>query len=417
MSPFSILRAIACLLFLGAFSIANAADQHSVEAIKAALLSPIPEEVIREAQSADDALLTAGESDGRRVYLVTDARSVKLQSLVNKLLTSAGEDPSKWVVRLLHTDPLSVNAFVFGGRYIYVYTGLIEQAESADELAFVLGHELGHSLLKHSSRREADTTTSLANLAAIVAALSGGSTKDGATAIAQALTSSYSQDDEREADALAVAISRRAGFDPLRGADFFTRDQREQDAAKAQEAQAAVELALNYEDVQSLKGQCEQLQRQWESSWTYQTEENAEIINGTCATFKAQADDYNRAAAALNAAESQATVMDLFSSHPPSQDRVAGVAAVTDFMRGVRSLDALQNFEQAQRVMTALQQTDNILLTPIPQGSAGNAPLSASSSGGNDVQVRLGELKGLLEAGLVTPEEYAAKRQRIIEAL
>lgn len=404
-------RTIACLLILGFFSPAEAEDQHSVEAIKDALLSPIPEEVIREAQGADDALLTAGQSDGQRVYLVTDARSTKLQSVVNKLLTSTGEDPAKWVVRLLHTDPSSVNAFVFGGRYIYVYTGLIDEAESEDELAFVLGHELGHSLLKHASRRAADTSTTLANLAEIVAALGGGSTKDGAEAIAQALTASYSQDDEREADALAVAISRRAGFDPLRGADFFTRDQREQDTAEAEEAQS---LAERHHEVLQLKANCEGLQRQWNSSWTYQTEENAELVNTTCAEFKTQADEYNRTANASNAEKSQKGVTDLFSTHPPAQDRVAGVAAVTDFMRGVRSLDALQNFQQAQRVMTALTQTDSILLTPAKTRIA-DAPSGSTDS--RDVQARLAELKSVLASGLITPEEYASKRQKLIEAL
>lgn len=425
---------ISAFVVLAAFFVAapatRADDQHSVQAIASALTTPIPEQVSLEAQDADDALLKAGTFDGQKVYLVTDGRSKTLQSLVNRLLVAAGSDPSKWVVRLLETQSATRNAFVFGGRYIYVYTGLVDAATSEDELAFVLGHELGHSLLQHTTRRAADISTTLANLAAIVAALGNESTSDGANAIAHAITSSYSQDDEREADALAVALSRRAGFDPLRGADFFTRNQREQDEASAEQANVKAEQDRLYaamrENTLALKANCEALKRKWDSSWQYQTPENAAIVNTTCTRFVASADEYNAKINEKNAqdavaqiAQTQADIADALSSHPSDTDRVASIAAITDYLRGARTLDGLQNYQQGQRVMQALVQTDSAMLKPANQSAPETALVTsvATAGSGSDTQVRLMKLQGLLDTGTITADEYAAKRQRILDDL
>jgi predicted Zn-dependent protease len=75
-------------------------------------------------------------------------------------------------VRVLDTNPSIENAFVLGGTYIYVYTGLVQNASADDELAFVLAHEIGHSLLKHSARREEDFLNLVASLAELRGATS-----------------------------------------------------------------------------------------------------------------------------------------------------------------------------------------------------------------------------------------------------
>ena len=93
-----------------------------------------------------------GKVGGERIYLVTDNRSQRVNALVSKLIRAMGEDDKDWVVRVLDTNPQSANAFVYGGKYIYVYTGLIKEASSDDELAVVLGHELGHSLTRLPAR-------------------------------------------------------------------------------------------------------------------------------------------------------------------------------------------------------------------------------------------------------------------------
>ena len=199
-------------------------DQHDVKFIVSALQSPIPSDVVAQARAIDDRIMSTGEVQGQKAYLVTDSRSQRVNALVRRLLTAMGQEEREWTVRVLDTQPPTINAFVYGGKYIYVYTGLLKEAASDDELAVVLGHELGHSLLKHNLRSQQDTTNTLAGLAEVIGALAGGKKgHEKVSAVTGAIRASYSRTDEEEADVFGVAISWRAGFDPLRGTDFFSR--------------------------------------------------------------------------------------------------------------------------------------------------------------------------------------------------
>lgn len=204
-------------------TVAQVRDQHSVDGVVAALSAPLSAEAIAKARQYDDQLLSQGRDDAQRVYLVTDERSRRVNDLVRKLLAAMGQDPKAWTVRILDTTPPTNNAFVVGGEYVYVFTGFLAAAQSDDELAFVLGHELGHSLLKHGERRQSDSAMQLSQLAVLIAALSKGKTAKELGEFGEVFGAQYSQKDEAEADALGAAIAVRAGFDPLRGADFFTR--------------------------------------------------------------------------------------------------------------------------------------------------------------------------------------------------
>lgn len=102
---------------------------------------------------------------------------------------------------------------------------LIATVQNADELAFVMGHEAAHHIAGHLARqREAATAGAVifAGLASLTGADVNGirsAQELGATVGAR----TYSKDFELEADALGTVISLRAGFDPIRGAAFFTR--------------------------------------------------------------------------------------------------------------------------------------------------------------------------------------------------
>ncbi len=112
------------------------------------------------------------------------------------------------------------------GRPIIAFTlALIEDARNEDELAFVLGHEAAHHIAGHIGRQQQNAVAGAVIFAGL-ATLSGGDA--GAVRSAQRLGAevgarSYSKDFELEADALGTVITARAGYDPLRGAAFFTR--------------------------------------------------------------------------------------------------------------------------------------------------------------------------------------------------
>lgn len=112
------------------------------------------------------------------------------------------------------------------GRPVITFTlALIGDARNADELAFVMGHEAAHHIRSHLER-QAENAAAGAAIFAGLATLTGGTAAD--VASAQELgefvgARSYSKEFELEADELGTLIALRAGYDPLVGAQFFTR--------------------------------------------------------------------------------------------------------------------------------------------------------------------------------------------------
>jgi len=112
------------------------------------------------------------------------------------------------------------------GRPIVAFTlALIADARNADELAFVLGHEAAHHIAGHIGRQRQNAAAGAVIFTGL-ATLAGG----GAEAVrsaqqlgAQVGARSYSKEFELEADALGTIITKRAGYNPVRGAEFFTR--------------------------------------------------------------------------------------------------------------------------------------------------------------------------------------------------
>lgn len=124
---------------------------------------------------------------------------------------------------------LDINAFQTlddNGRPIIGFTlALIAAAHNADELAFVVGHEASHHILNHIDQRSGAARAGAVIMSGIVAA----SGADGATIRAaqqmgaQVGARYYSRDWELQADYLGAILALNAGFDPVRGAEFFTR--------------------------------------------------------------------------------------------------------------------------------------------------------------------------------------------------
>ena len=114
-------------------------------------------------------------------------------------------------------DSKEVNAFAIPGGYVYVNRGLIERTQRMDQLAGVLGHEIGHVVRRHSIKQMQQQQG--ANLGVTLACVltSICSNQAGATAIqvgGSALFAKFSRGDEAEADAEGVANTVRAGINP-----------------------------------------------------------------------------------------------------------------------------------------------------------------------------------------------------------
>ena len=325
-------------------------DGQSVESIRQALQSPIPSEVHRTSQTFDDQLLRTGTMQGQRVQLTHDERSTRATQIVERLLKGIRVDPSKWVIRVLDTNPRVENAFVVGGTHIYVYTGLIDNVKSDDELAFVLAHEVSHSLLKHNLRRDGDITNLAASLVELSAAMSKSENrKEKFGTIGGAIKAAYSRGDEQEADALAVVIATRGGFDVLRGIEFFSRNLR---AGEASAGQSQEEYERARQTVETQIANCNSLRSQWETNPRIRTPANAQVVNSACQTAQTNSQRLNSYSQQQARAELKSQ---LLSSHPADQERIGNLVAANDHVKGRRSLDSLSGIGQGYKVFLALR--------------------------------------------------------------
>jgi Zn-dependent protease with chaperone function len=112
------------------------------------------------------------------------------------------------------------------GRPVLTFTAtLIPAMRNADELAFIISHEAAHHVSGHLVRQEENSEKG-ASVFAGLATLTGGNANDVAKAEklgAAVGARNYSKEFELEADELGTIITFRAGFNPLIGAQFFTR--------------------------------------------------------------------------------------------------------------------------------------------------------------------------------------------------
>ncbi|WP_439124843.1 M48 family metallopeptidase [Marivita sp.] len=112
------------------------------------------------------------------------------------------------------------------GRPILAFNlALIASVDNADELAFVMGHEAAHHVLGHLGRTQQNAVVGAVILSGL-AALGGADAAavQSAEQIGASLGArTYSKDFELEADRLGTVISARAGYNPVRGAEFFNK--------------------------------------------------------------------------------------------------------------------------------------------------------------------------------------------------
>jgi predicted Zn-dependent protease len=152
--------------------------------------------------------------------LYPDQRLQDLVTGVGERLVKANpeinQSPYYFQFHLL-ADPDTVNAFALPGGQVFMTFGLLRLLDSEDEVAGVLGHEVGHVVGRHSNEQMAKAQLSQGLVNAVV--MAGGSDY-GMTAgqiaqfVSQLKNTAYGRDHELESDILGVRFMKRAGYDP-----------------------------------------------------------------------------------------------------------------------------------------------------------------------------------------------------------
>ena len=144
-----------------------------------------------------------------------DPRVRYLQSLVDTLVRySRMPYLYRGYVVIVIQDDEQVNAFTAPGGFIAIYTGMLDLAENEDELALVLAHEISHSELNHGISA-VSTEQGAKFFAGFGGDIAGG---DALGSFVNSLydfgKKGYGVEIEAEADARALVIAQRAGYDP-----------------------------------------------------------------------------------------------------------------------------------------------------------------------------------------------------------
>lgn len=138
-----------------------------------------------------------------------------LQTFAN--IKNVANSSTKFKLHIIASE--DINAFTMIGGHIYLTTELLSYVDSMDELAFILGHEIGHHEKLHLERKikKIMATSNLFGVTGV----------EDFTKIAVDLNNKFSapfdQINEYESDQYGFELAKKAGYDVNRFADFFKR--------------------------------------------------------------------------------------------------------------------------------------------------------------------------------------------------
>jgi predicted Zn-dependent protease len=151
------------------------------------------------------------------------AMTKRVHEITGRLIAQAIKyrpDTAKWdwSVKVID-DPKTVNAFCMAGGKMAIYSGLITKLNASDdEIANVMGHEIGHAISNHTAEKMSVAMASQLGAAAVgVAAGSrygGMATSGAAMAATLAVQLPNSRTAETEAVRIGIELAARAGYNP-----------------------------------------------------------------------------------------------------------------------------------------------------------------------------------------------------------
>ncbi|MBQ7409608.1 MAG: M48 family metalloprotease, partial [Alphaproteobacteria bacterium] len=165
--------------------------------------------------------------------LINDTETEKqITEIILPIARAAKIPDNRLKIYIVRDD--NFNAFVRGGEDVFIYTGLLKRIKDPNALRAVVAHEMGHTIGGHmvqmSDRMQAEMMRTMIIQALGVGLMVAGGNPSagagimaGATGIAQQSMLSFSRDEERIADDMAIDLMVKAGYDPNSLIDVFTQ--------------------------------------------------------------------------------------------------------------------------------------------------------------------------------------------------
>jgi predicted Zn-dependent protease len=222
------------LLFATVFAIvvsaglASAKDNEGVKVPRKSVFNNlVSAESVEKSAALQYNQMTRQAFQQRKLLPADDPRTARVRRIARDMLPFAkkfNERADKWDWEVNVFDSPTINAFCMPGGKIAVFTGIIDKLQlTDDELAVIIGHEMGHALWEHARER-----TAKVNLTNIGSRLVGGLLFGQAGELVGAAGSSlaalkFSRNDETEADLIGMELAARAGYDPRAGITLWQK--------------------------------------------------------------------------------------------------------------------------------------------------------------------------------------------------
>jgi predicted Zn-dependent protease len=185
-----------------------------------------------------------------------------LKSWIRPVIIADNLDPA--AVHIVIVQSPDINAFVAGGPNIFLYTGLMLKADSAQEIVAVLSHELGHiaggHLIRgHDEMKNASFESLLGSIVGIGAAILAGNggagvaAAAGASSMAQRNYLAFSRVQESSADQAALSGMRKAHYNPSGMISFLQKMQGEELLPESQQDKYIQTHPLTQERIEAVQ--------------------------------------------------------------------------------------------------------------------------------------------------------------------
>jgi predicted Zn-dependent protease len=166
-------------------------------------------------------------------------------------------------------DDRSLNAFALPGGKIGIHTGMIDLVDNQDQLAAIIGHEVGHVIARHSNERMSQQVGAKMGIS-LVQAVTAPQTALGQTAIGllgvgaqYGVIMPFSRLHESEADMIGLDLMAKAGFNPAESLTLWQKmEQASQGAQPVEFLSTHPSHATRIRDLQARLPIAQQLRQQ-----------------------------------------------------------------------------------------------------------------------------------------------------------
>lgn len=134
-----------------------------------------------------------------------------------RLLEAVGNTEYNYVFHVIKDE--KVNAFATLGGHIFIFTGLLEFAETPEEIAAVLAHEIAHVEQRHVVNRLVKEL----GITLVFSVLSGGDPVLISEIVKHSVSTVFDRSQESEADKFSLPLLEKAGISPSYLAGIFRR--------------------------------------------------------------------------------------------------------------------------------------------------------------------------------------------------